>query len=904
MSDPDVDQSIPEECTIASNPETPTSTPTHEASGSERDENEIIHSDPIAVGSAVHQIDQTNLAEVHDGTERDPGKTEPPDAFDKSSLKGPNATQQNDDTSILNEGTEYTGSNGSTCTSILPQMEEGELTTISQRDHGNDANLQREPLHDLNEKSDEIDAAKHGHTDKQNTAYCKSQEIEKYPQAEKIRPVDIVIDRPFVGDSQPNDFSTTIHENDIPLTDESKPSNTCEQHELIDLTAINESTMRTDGVPDRNGLSCMQQQQNYPLIATAGEGAVTEPLTLLETEHSKLSLSTLIEATEQVDNAFRIEQDKATKPLALVDASEVSDEESVTERLEHRLDEVLAYDQLPSDFPPENAITDESTNNQETVQYIGSKFTDHLSADNLPPTTISRDLTDADSVQENESLKFDIDKLNNKSIPESIAINEGTKNNLKVPKYTSCDTSDRLYDSVDDDLVQNTSEKTDECLLSAVVEDGSTSGIYLKEATSAKESDSYPGELITHSEQVVGLQDREEQTTVAEAYLHTDVSVVESKESGLSEGLEDSRDLSDVSTVQDYSQNQQLIPLDSQSFHEHFATEHHVTQYLDSEAEFHILSATAQNGATQSFSHLPLFQVSLNNADKLLISQFLQRNISDHSTPEKPETTEQHVGIESGAYSEEPVSFASKIQDSISEPRNFLYNTQPKQTELSTIAATFHQVCDRLGHSENVEVPHDMSLQETKQRSQTLDPRLMSTWVDIRLDPWRRAATLGRTGCYRRPKLVPKPAVNDDHLFPDSVTPSKVDRELSVRSLSVGLPEGTYDVPYIDDDAFLPHKLRDLKNQADGKNKSECSSEGGDWNWPNLGEQNGMWNHAHIADISECIPTPQPTPQQQRVPHKGKMEGGKEYIGAKQSNSPRKQRLLNLCSCISRQSHA
>ncbi|KAA3677959.1 uncharacterized protein DEA37_0001943 [Paragonimus westermani] len=149
-------------------------------------------------------------------------------------------------------------------------------------------------------------------------------------------------------------------------------------------------------------------------------------------------------------------------------------------------------------------------------------------------------------------------------------------------------------------------------------------------------------------------------------------------------------------------------------------------------------------------------------------------------------------------------------------------------------------------------------LSDIKQRSKTLEPHIMASWMDHYLDPKKRSATLGRSEYRRRPKLQPKPALNDDHLYPDSVTPSKVDRGLSVRSMSIGLPEGTYDVPYIDDDAFLPRKLRSVQNNHNNSSEdSEGSSENTiDWFWQSNGTRNSYLDPAHIADTNECVPTP------------------------------------------------
>ncbi|VDL95618.1 unnamed protein product [Schistocephalus solidus] len=55
--------------------------------------------------------------------------------------------------------------------------------------------------------------------------------------------------------------------------------------------------------------------------------------------------------------------------------------------------------------------------------------------------------------------------------------------------------------------------------------------------------------------------------------------------------------------------------------------------------------------------------------------------------------------------------------------------------------------------------------------------------------------------------LEPEPAINDDYLYPDAVTPTKVEKSLSAVEESKGIKENRYDVPFMDDDAFLPRKL-------------------------------------------------------------------------------------------------
>ncbi|TGZ52297.1 hypothetical protein CRM22_010660 [Opisthorchis felineus] len=191
-------------------------------------------------------------------------------------------------------------------------------------------------------------------------------------------------------------------------------------------------------------------------------------------------------------------------------------------------------------------------------------------------------------------------------------------------------------------------------------------------------------------------------------------------------------------------------------------------------------------------------------------------------------------------------------------------------------------------------------LLERQQRSRTLDPRIMSDWAAGYSDSKRRAATLGRNGSRKRPRLQPKPAPNDDYLFPDSVTPSKVDKNLSTRSLSEGLPEGTYDVPYIDDDAFLPRQLRDPGNQNGNiDDDSEYSSDGAAWYWQPPNYYQIQLDPNHIADTNECATTP-------RFMHPAKSspsaEDDRKLIDAKEPKKGRKKnRLFGLCSCVSRQ---
>ncbi|VDD81519.1 unnamed protein product [Mesocestoides corti] len=73
-----------------------------------------------------------------------------------------------------------------------------------------------------------------------------------------------------------------------------------------------------------------------------------------------------------------------------------------------------------------------------------------------------------------------------------------------------------------------------------------------------------------------------------------------------------------------------------------------------------------------------------------------------------------------------------------------------------------------------------------------------------------KSATLGAPHRSRH-RLQPKPAVNDDYLFPDSVTPSKVEKALNEDETSTfDEKRNLYDVPFMDDDAFLPKKYRSV----------------------------------------------------------------------------------------------
>ncbi|CAH8855928.1 unnamed protein product [Trichobilharzia szidati] len=207
-----------------------------------------------------------------------------------------------------------------------------------------------------------------------------------------------------------------------------------------------------------------------------------------------------------------------------------------------------------------------------------------------------------------------------------------------------------------------------------------------------------------------------------------------------------------------------------------------------------------------------------------------------------------------------------------------------------------------------------MKLDSRSRRTKTLDRFNKSkinvnrySYIDTTRDDKKRAVTLERNEFKRKRRPQPKPSVNDDYLYPDSVTPSKVDQSISVRSLEEGMPEGTYDVPYIDDDAFLPRKLRENKDEVDGSDDgSSLSLEDDYWSWnPN---RLSTLEANHIADTNECAPTPDIQPKSKTITSilskKKKSHQKQDLItkpmtnGDKQKN---KGRLL-LCGCVSRKS--
>lgn len=116
-----------------------------------------------------------------------------------------------------------------------------------------------------------------------------------------------------------------------------------------------------------------------------------------------------------------------------------------------------------------------------------------------------------------------------------------------------------------------------------------------------------------------------------------------------------------------------------------------------------------------------------------------------------------------------------------------------------------------------------------------------------------KSATLGAP---RRPhrshRPQPRPAVNDDHLFPDSVTPSKVEKTLSQDgkrgSKNVESDLG-YDVPFMDDDAFVPKKYRSgsRREEVDVEDDSCCSSSVSDYSM----ETRDLLGTDHLAKLDE-----------------------------------------------------
>lgn len=192
---------------------------------------------------------------------------------------------------------------------------------------------------------------------------------------------------------------------------------------------------------------------------------------------------------------------------------------------------------------------------------------------------------------------------------------------------------------------------------------------------------------------------------------------------------------------------------------------------------------------------------------------------------------------------------------------------------------------------------------QTKTLDRYTDYKNRWSYGDSGNDAKRRAATLGRRGSKRRPRLQPKPTVNDDHLYPNSVTPSKVERGISMRSLEEGMPEGTYNVPYIDDDAFLPKKLRDKPKNGGDQSSEDSSIDYDDVDW-HLNMMASKLDPNHLADISECNPTPEIVKKTPASKLTFKKKAGRGLIEKPNGNIPKKSSLFYLCGCVGRRSRS
>lgn len=202
---------------------------------------------------------------------------------------------------------------------------------------------------------------------------------------------------------------------------------------------------------------------------------------------------------------------------------------------------------------------------------------------------------------------------------------------------------------------------------------------------------------------------------------------------------------------------------------------------------------------------------------------------------------------------------------------------------------------------------------DRSRRTKTLDRFSKSKFNENRYsyidtsDVKKRAVTLERNEFRRKRRLQPKPTVNDDYLYPDSVTPSKVDKSISVRSLEEGIPEGAYDVPYIDDDAFLPRRLRENKGEDNGSDEgSSLSLEEDYWSWNP--DRFIRLEANHIADTNECAPTPENQPKSRTITSilsKKKKDQPKQILivqpKANSNKSKNKGKSL-ICGCVSRKS--
>ncbi|CAH8564033.1 unnamed protein product [Schistosoma intercalatum] len=202
---------------------------------------------------------------------------------------------------------------------------------------------------------------------------------------------------------------------------------------------------------------------------------------------------------------------------------------------------------------------------------------------------------------------------------------------------------------------------------------------------------------------------------------------------------------------------------------------------------------------------------------------------------------------------------------------------------------------------------------DRSRRTKTLDRYSKSKFNENRYsyidtsDVKKRSVTLERNEFRRKRRLQPKPSVNDDYLYPDSVTPSKVDKSISVRSLEEGIPEGAYDVPYIDDDAFLPRRLRENKGKDNGSDEGSSLS---------LEEDYCSWNPDrftrleanHIADTNECAPTPENQPKSKTITSilsKKKKDQPKQILIVQPTTNGNKSKNKGkslICGCVSRKS--
>ncbi|KAK4470444.1 hypothetical protein MN116_005997 [Schistosoma mekongi] len=211
-------------------------------------------------------------------------------------------------------------------------------------------------------------------------------------------------------------------------------------------------------------------------------------------------------------------------------------------------------------------------------------------------------------------------------------------------------------------------------------------------------------------------------------------------------------------------------------------------------------------------------------------------------------------------------------------------------------------------------VDRQASKNDRSRRTKTLDRYSKSllnenrySYVDATNDSKKRAVTLERNEFRRKRRIQPKPSINDDYMYPDSVTPSKVDKSISVRSLEKGIPEGTYDVPYIDDDAFLPRRLRENKGDENGSDEgSSLSLEESYWSWNP--DRFSKLEANHLADTNECAPTPENQHKSKSITSvlskKNKHHHKQDLIVKPTMNgnkSKNKGKSL-LCGCVSRKS--